>query len=70
MNMKEKIEQLEEKLRALTAETAEEAEQWRIKLLGKKGEITALFDEFRTILRDVISEIACFGAEPARLAAE
>ena len=28
------------------------------------------FDEFRTILRDVISEIACIGAEPARLAAE
>ena len=50
--MKEKIESLEEKVRSLKAGTAEEVEQWRIKLLGKKGEITALFEEFRTIPGD------------------
>ena len=50
--MKEKIESLEEKVSSLKAGTAEEVEQWRIKLLGKKGEITALFDEFRTIPGD------------------
>ena len=50
--MKEKIRDIEEKVRSLKAETAEEVEQWRIKLLGKKGEITALFEEFRTIPGD------------------
>ncbi len=47
--MKERIAALEEKIKALKAESAEEAEQWRIKLLGKKGEVTALFEEFRSV---------------------
>ena len=34
---------------ALECKTAAEVEEARIRLLGKKGEITALFDEFRTI---------------------
>ncbi len=36
-------------LDALKAKTEKEAEEIRSRLLGKKGEITALFDEFRTI---------------------
>lgn len=52
MSMKEKIAALEEKVRELKAASAEEAEQLRIKLLGKKGEITALFEEFRSVSGD------------------
>ena len=33
----------------LTCKTEQEIEQARVRLLGKKGEITALFDEFRTV---------------------
>lgn len=47
--MQQKIAELEERIIALKASSAEEAEQLRIQLLGKKGEITALFEEFRSI---------------------
>ncbi len=47
--MKEKIEQLLEEIAGLSAANAAEAEQHRIRLLGKKGSITELFDTFKTI---------------------
>ena len=34
---------------ALDCKTASQVEEARVRLLGKKGEITALFDEFRTV---------------------
>ncbi|MBR4755916.1 MAG: phenylalanine--tRNA ligase subunit alpha, partial [Bacteroidales bacterium] len=46
--MKEEIEQLLEQVRGLKASTAKEVEEARVRLLGKKGEITRLFEEFRT----------------------
>jgi len=54
--MKEKIEQILEELDSLTAENAEQAEQHRINLLGKKGKITELFEEFKTVGSDVKRE--------------
>lgn len=45
----EKIEQLKAKLNDLKAENEEALEALRIKYLSKKGEITALFNEFRTV---------------------
>jgi phenylalanyl-tRNA synthetase alpha chain len=50
--MHEKIQQLLQELEGLAATSAQEAEELRIKWLGKKGCITALFDEFKTIAAD------------------
>lgn len=47
--MKERIEALMAEIEALSCKTEQEIEQARVRLLGKKGEITALFDEFRTV---------------------
>lgn len=47
--MKEKIEQLLHEVENLNASTAEEAEQHRIRLIGRKGSITALFEDFKTV---------------------
>ena len=44
-----KIDELLEKVSNLYAEKEQDIEELRVKLLGKKGEITALFDEFRTV---------------------
>jgi len=47
--MKEEIEQILAEIQALKCQTEKEVEEARVRLLGKKGEITRLFDEFRTI---------------------
>ncbi len=47
--MNNKIENLLAQLESAKAATEKEVEELRVRLLGKKGEITALFDEFRTV---------------------
>ena len=47
--MVEKIEKIMSEIPSLTAKNAEEAEALRIKYLGKKGEITLLMNDFRTV---------------------
>ena len=47
--MQQKIDDLLNKIESLTAGKLQEVEEIRVKLLGKKGEITALFDEFRNV---------------------
>ena len=47
--MLNRIAELKSSIDALTAKTAQEAEELRIKYLGKKGEITALFNDFRNV---------------------
>ena len=47
--MKEKIAQIAQEVSALVAANKEEAEALRVKYLSKKGEITALFNEFRNV---------------------
>ncbi len=47
--MKEKIESLMAEIAALSCRTEQEIEEARVRLLGKKGSITALFEEFRTV---------------------
>ncbi len=47
--MNNKIESLLAQLENAKAATEKEVEELRVRLLGKKGEITALFDEFRTV---------------------
>src|SRR5574344_117922 len=48
--MREKIEQLLSEIEQLAAKREQEIEEIRIKLLGKKGTITQLFDEVRNVL--------------------
>ena len=47
--MKEQIERIQAEIAQLKAGTAKEIEEARVRLLGKKGEVTRLFEEFRTI---------------------
>ncbi|MBQ2874002.1 MAG: phenylalanine--tRNA ligase subunit alpha, partial [Bacteroidales bacterium] len=54
--MKEKIEALMAEIAALSCKTEQEVEEVRVRLLGKKGSITALFDEFRTVAPELKRE--------------
>ena len=47
--MKERIESLLAEVADLKCRKMQEIEEARVRLLGKKGEITRLFEEFRTI---------------------
>ena len=47
--IREDIDRILSELETLECKTQKEVEEARVRLLGKKGEITALFDEFRTI---------------------
>ena len=44
--MKGKIEALMAEIEALNCKTEQEIEEARVRLLGKKGEVTKLFEEF------------------------
>ncbi|MBR2165757.1 MAG: phenylalanine--tRNA ligase subunit alpha [Paludibacteraceae bacterium] len=55
--MKDKINGLLSQVNELKAANAEEVEALRIKYLSKKGEITALFNEFREVPNDQKREI-------------
>ena len=54
--MKERIEQLLQEIEALKCNTEKEIEETRVRLLGKKGEVTKLFEEFRTIAPEMKRE--------------
>ena len=47
----ERIEALKEQINALQAANEEALEALRIKYLSKKGEVTALFNEFRDVYK-------------------
>ena len=47
--MLEKVDKLIEEVEAFSTSAAEDVEQFRIKLLGKKGEIKALFEDFKSV---------------------
>ena len=47
--MKETIEKILAELNELKCSTQKEVEEARVRFLGKKGEVTALFEEFRTV---------------------
>lgn len=47
--MNTEIEELLEEIHRFVSENKEDVEAFRIKLLGKKGKITALFEEFKTV---------------------
>ena len=53
---REDIERLYAELQELRCKTAKEVEDARVKFLGKKGEVTRLFDEFREVAPEMKRE--------------
>ncbi len=53
----ETIQKLLADINGLQCKSLKEVEDARVRLLGKKGEITALFEEFRTVDKDVKREL-------------
>lgn len=53
---KEQIQQVIAELAELKCTTEKQVEEARLRFFGKKGEITALFDEFRTVDKDLKRE--------------
>lgn len=56
-NMLEKINNLLQEVEGLALSTKEQVEEYRIKWLSKKGEITVLFDEFKTVTPELKKEL-------------
>ena len=54
--MKERIEALMAEIAGLSCRTEQEVEEARVRLLGKKGEVTRLFEEFRTVAPELKRE--------------
>ena len=54
--MKEAIDKIFKELGELKASSQKEAEEARVRFLGKKGEITALMEEFRTVAPELKRE--------------
>ncbi len=53
---REDIDKVLAELNELKCKTLKDVEEARVRFLGKKGEITALFDEFRTVDKDLKRE--------------
>ena len=54
--MKEEIEQILAEIKELKCKTEKDIEDAKVRLLGKKGEITKLFEEFRTVAPELKKE--------------
>ena len=57
MQLREKIDSLLAQLEELTVKHAADVEELRIRFLGKKGSITQLFEEFKTVLPEQKREL-------------
>jgi phenylalanyl-tRNA synthetase alpha chain len=57
MDLREKINGLLNEVEEFAAGTKEQVEEYRIKWLSKKGQITELFDEFKTVAPEVKKEL-------------
>ena len=55
--MLEKIQKLLEEVETFGAQTKDQVEEYRIKWLSKKGEVTALFDDFKDVPSDLKKEV-------------
>jgi phenylalanyl-tRNA synthetase alpha chain len=55
--MKEKIEDLLHEIESFSASSKEHVEEFRIKLLSKKGKVKELFDEFKSVAPELRKEI-------------
>ncbi len=57
MSLKERIAKLEEEVRSLAAETRDDAEQLRVRWLGRNGVVTVLFEEFKQVASEEKREL-------------
>jgi phenylalanyl-tRNA synthetase alpha chain len=55
--IKEKIKNLVEKINEIAINNGEELEQFRLQYLSKKGELTALFEDFKTVPNELKKEV-------------
>src|SRR3954464_9123064 len=55
--MLEKINRLLEEVENFTAQSKEQVEEYRIKWLSKKGEVSALFDDFKNVQSELKKEV-------------
>lgn len=55
--MTDKINDLLRRVEAFKPQAAAELEEFRIKILGKKGELTALMEEFKTVAPELKREL-------------
>ena len=55
--MKAKIDELLSLVEQFSPKTAAEVEEFRIRILGKKGELTALMDEFKSVAPELKREL-------------
>jgi phenylalanyl-tRNA synthetase alpha chain len=55
--MLDKIHKLLEEVETFAAQNKEQVEEYRIKWLSKKGEVTALFDDFKNVPADIKKEV-------------
>ncbi|MFY8186271.1 MAG: phenylalanine--tRNA ligase subunit alpha, partial [Bacteroidia bacterium] len=55
--MRDKIEKLLLDVENFTVQSKEQVEEYRIKWLSKKGEITTLFDDFKTVAPEMKREM-------------
>ncbi len=55
--MKDRIEKLLEEIEEFTASSKEHVEEFRIKILSRKGKVTELFDDFKTVAPEMRKEI-------------
>ena len=53
---REEIERIKGELEALKCKTQKEVEEARVRFLGKKGQVTRLFEEFRTVDKEMKRE--------------
>ena len=66
----DKIDDLLKEVSQLSAKNAEDVEKLRIKYLSKKGEISELMDEFRTVAKDKKKEFGIKINELKKMATE
>lgn len=55
--MRDRIESIFREIEAFAARNTEQAEQFRLKYLSRKGQISELFEEFRTVSPDMKREV-------------
>lgn len=55
--MLDKIKQLQEEVRKFTTNSLDELDQFRIRMMGKKGEVTLLFGEFKEVPAEMKKEV-------------
>src|ERR1700756_1445736 len=55
--MKEKIETILQEIEKFSAQSKEQVEEYRIKWLSKKGEITLLFEDFKNVAPELKREV-------------